>query len=46
MFTNKLSMLLLSLTLGLTACQSYMSEPQGSPSERVTYGARAVESRF
>jgi len=46
MFTKKLSMLLLGLTLGLTACQSYMSEPQSSPSERVAYGARAAESRF
>ena len=46
MFINRLSMLLLSLTLGLAACQSQAPVPQGSESERITYGARAVEPRF
>jgi hypothetical protein len=46
MFINRLSILLLSLTLGLAACESRAPEPAPMESGMGTYGARAIEPRF
>jgi hypothetical protein len=46
MFIKRLSILMLSLTLGLAACESRAPEPAPTESGMVTYGARAIEPRF